>query len=66
MLHKSLTYSQVGQRRRTRGRKTVSLQHKRPPEGPPETDTHVPVGGFGFWELIIIILPLLEAVMNMY
>ena len=44
----------------------MSLQHERPPEGPPETDTHAPVGGFGFRNLIIITLFFLEAVMNMY
>ena len=65
-MHKSLTYSQVGQKRRTRGRKTMSLQHERPPEGPPETDMHAPVGGFGFQKLIIITLFFLEVIMNMY
>ena len=43
----------------------MSLQHERPPEGPPQSDAHAPVGGFGFWDLIIITLPFLEVIMNM-
>jgi len=43
----------------------MSLQQERPPEGPPETDTHAPVGGFGFRKLIIITRFFLEVVSSL-
>ena len=48
------------------GRKTASLQPKRPPRDHQRLIRRRPWEGFGFRKPIIITLPLLEVVMNMY